>query len=487
MHRTRKIGNDVQCFFDDWIIEDMVGVKRRFQGFTKHSDNPVFKGEMPWESPAGPATACILHEEGRYKLYYEIPYETVEYDGIEKKRKRHECVCYAESEDGVHWMRPELNLYPEFGEGNNVVLQGKDQRINGMTIVTLPKASETSRYTALFKGKTAVHLAISQDGIHWEENEKPVIAYMNDTALTVLPLPGGKWRLYGRNSVYAGHWQRRIAIYESEDLHIWSEPETILMPEDNDEYYGLRPFPYGGFYVGLLMRFYSTTSSTLDCEWVFSRDGITWQHSGCTALPLGKIGSFDAYRAIYTSYLAIENEEIRTFYIGADGRHNAPLEEKHFALGMASMRREGFCWLDSSYTAYLAQRVQTAQQEDHKHVMDEGRMLTRPFLFEGDRLEINCDASGGRLDVAILNVRTQPQIRIDKDGFCLGAYEDPFEGLSIQQFDTVCSDRVTHIATWQGKSDLTAIRGEMVRLLFVMRGAKLYSFTVCKSEEEPQK
>ena len=151
------------------------------------------------------------------------------------------------------------------------------------------------------------------------------------------------------------------------------------------------------------------------------------------------------------------------------------------------MRREGFCWLDSSDTAYLAQRVQTAQQEDHKHVMDEGRMLTRPFLFEGDRLEINCDASGGRLDVAILNVRTQPQIRIDKDGFCLGAYEDPFEGISIQQFDTVCSDRVTHIATWQGKSDLTAIRGDMVRLLFVMRGAKLYSFTVCKSEEEPQK
>lgn len=125
MHRTRKIGNDVQCFFDDWIIEDMVGVKRRFQGFTKHSDNPVFKGEMPWESPAGPATACILHEEGRYKLYYEIPYETVEYDGIEK-RGSGTNVCVMQSQKMVYIGCALNSIYTRsLGKGITLSCKGK--------------------------------------------------------------------------------------------------------------------------------------------------------------------------------------------------------------------------------------------------------------------------------------------------------------------------------------------------------------------------
>lgn len=482
MERVRRIGNEPQIFFDNWLIEDMVGLKRRYQGFAKYPGNPVLKCEMPWEAPSGPATACILRENNIYRLYYEIPYETFEQADGECRKKRKECVCYAESRDGIHWKKPALNLYPQFGEGNNVVLQGRDGRINGLTIAVSSEAEGERRYTALWKGMKSVYRATSYDGIHWALQDEAVIPYMNDTAMSLIPLPEGSWRLYGRNSVYAGHWQRRIAIYESPDLVSWSKPETIMMPESNDEYYGLRPFRYGGFYVGLLMWFYSTTSSTLDCEWVFSRDGLNWQHTGCKALCLGAIGEFDAYRACYTGYLAAEGDEIRTFYIGADARHNAPLEEKRFSLGMAAMRRDGFCWLDSCDTEYLAQRVQTAAMEDHKHVYDEGRMLTRPFIFEGNRLEINCDAKGGRIDVAILDTQTEPKRFVDESGYILGAYEQPFSSLSEQECDTVSCDAVCHTVTWQGQGDLSHLCGKTVRLLFAMRGAKLYSFTVKHDE-----
>ena len=528
MRTILKIGHGPQMFFDNELIEDLVGLRRRFAGFEK-PDGPFFARETPWEEPCGPVIASLLRDEEGYRLWYEIPYETAggpmdpcfvhrepgrktmlstgetAEDGL--RHHRYEKVLYAHSRDGVHWERPELNILPEFGEGSNVVLIGPHGRTNGMALVVDENAAPDRRYAALYQGKMAVYLAFSPDGLHWTHHPGPVIPYYNDTALTVLQKPEGGYRLYGRNCVYAGNWQRRIAVYESDDLIHWSEPSTILLPEDtNDEYYGLRPYRYGDFYVGLLMWLYSTSSSTLDCEWVFSRDGLHWQHSGCKALPLGGMGAFDAFRAVYTNYLEPVGEELHACYVGCDARHNAKLEEKNFALGMARMRRDGFCWLDATDADFIGQRVQTAMTEDRVRVRDEGHLLTRPFWFDGTALEINADASHGYVQVGILDMETKARRYVTIDPaegsthvrdfpwtdvsghvasdadvgyvFVEGAHEAPFEGVGIADCDALCTDEVFHRVSWRGVSDLSHLKGKAVRLQIHLRGAKLYSFRV---------
>lgn len=514
MERTLRIGTGPQVFFDNYIIEDWSGLQRKFQGF-QMAEKPFFTREKPWEEPCGPVDGVLLHgEDGIYRLWYEVPFETAGTPGDErilhsdsgeqlfadkKNRHRYEYVCYAESEDGIHWIRPALDIYPEFGAGNNVVLKGPECRTNGLTIIYNPEDGN-QRYTTLFQGPKSVFLSCSEDGKHWSEPEE-VIKYYNDTGIGILKKPDGGWRLYGRNSVYAGNWQRRIAVYDSPDLRHWDKPANIMIPENtNDEYYGLKPYRYGDFYIGLLMWLYSTQSSTLDCEWVFSRDGINWKRTGCKALSIGEIGRFDAYRSVYGQYLEVDGDTIKTLYAGCQARHNAPLEQKDFSLAIATMRRDGFCWLDSCDANFTEQRVLTAKYEDHADVRPEGHLLTRPFIFEGNRLEINCDATGGYIQAGILDMETEPRRFYEPDDvqkseqqcfsveylktrrFIEGAHEEPFPGFSVHDCDAFHGDSTAYRMTWNGKEDLSALRGKTVRLQIHMSGCKLYSFTIRQEE-----
>ena len=61
----------------------------------------------------------IIKDGDKYLMYYRgLP---VLAGGTED-----ECTCYAESRDGIHWVRPNLGLYEVHGtRENNVVLHGQ--------------------------------------------------------------------------------------------------------------------------------------------------------------------------------------------------------------------------------------------------------------------------------------------------------------------------------------------------------------------------
>lgn len=85
-------------------------------------------------------------------------------------------------------------------------------------------------------------------------------------------------------------------------------------------------------------------------------------------------------------------------------------------------------------------------------------MLTRPFRLLGERLEINADASGGRLAVEILDAAGQ--------------------SLKGHVSRPIRADSLRTVPQWSGAEDLSKLRGRTVRLRFTLENAKLYAFQV---------
>jgi hypothetical protein len=86
-------------------------------------------------------------------------------------------------------------------------------------------------------------------------------------------------------------------------------------------------------------------------------------------------------------------------------------------------------------------------------------VLTKPFVFLGDTLEINANALGGSLVAEAL----------DADG-------KPIDGFSAVDFMPISTDSVRHVATWKGQPDSHLLQGRPIRLRFQLKNAKLYSF-----------
>ena len=125
--------------------------------------------------------------------------------------------------------------------------------------------------------------------------------------------------------------------------------------------------------------------------------------------------------------------------------------------GLATARRDGFVSLDAS--------------------AEPGQVLTRVFWFRGKGLEVNADASDRRR-VKRLGQRWlehpggEGEIRaelLDEEG-------SPLEGYQMSRSDPFRRDSQSHLMTWEGKSDLSALREKKIQIRFSLKNAKFYSF-----------
>ena len=88
-----------------------------------------------------------------------------------------------------------------------------------------------------------------------------------------------------------------------------------------------------------------------------------------------------------------------------------------------------------------------------------GEMITRPFRFTGNRLEINysTSAAGG--------IRVEIQ---DAGGAAI-------PGFSLADCPEIIGDEIERIVRWKGSENLGALAGKTIRLRFVMKDADLYA------------
>jgi hypothetical protein len=361
----------VELLFDDRRIDRRAGV-RRVLGRPQKEPAPLLEAEAPWEASGCAALHALFYdpEARRFKLWYRATGPADE-GGF---------LCYAESEDGLRWTRPDLGRFVFDGSRRNNILRAlRDGDTMFYNLVKDPLDPDprrrykaigfdyagTSAVAGVEPGGRAVCVGYSEDGLDWPDPPRAVMGTADLTdADCLLPYrdpAGRRWVGFFRPRT---HPKRRFVGYaESTDFERWTYPQMLFAPDAYDdewtEFYGLIVATAGEWRVGSLWVFHNNpAASPMTQELVYSRDGRDYRRAapGTELVPLGPTGAFDS-RMISTVAFFEHHGEFRLYYNGTNREHGsdrgqpmapgrvAPGEARRAGLGLARLPWGHFCGL----------------------------------------------------------------------------------------------------------------------------------------------
>ena len=181
----------------------------------------------------------------------------------------------------------------------------------------------------------------------------------------------------------------------------------------------------------------------IDVQFVYSRDGINWQHADrerTAVIPRGDGGSFDRGMIIGTAKEPIvEGDEIHWYYTGGEHTHGGQMEKRVKRLGRATWQRDRFVALSAGGSGSVTTR---------SLIPPEGAV----------DLEINTDASQGRIRVELCNEN--------------GTVVDGFSGDGCVP---LTADDLHWRVRW--KTGHKVDPEKPVKIRFILEKARIYSFT----------
>ena len=440
-----------QLFLDDFWIDEQHKLTRLWYPADIYPE-PVLCAREPWEGTTV-GVETVFKSGDHWKMYYTASHAM----------HGRPVYCVAESEDGIIWERPSLGLVEFRGSTqNNIVPVAK---CKGHRNICHDPEDEEAPYKMIHLGEGAIRGAISKDGYHWTELERPLIA--NPPASDVQAI----WfhRVDGRyvitHKTIHGRSTRAVCIAESEDFRTFSDSRLIIKADLIDppdiEYHGMIGFAYADLYLGLAER-WSNVPNGMDELLTWSRDRRTW-HRPIEREPL--IGAaYDwnrgSSRAASSHPHQVGNQLWFHFTGGRMSRNGIHFCVKagpphRGVVGLATITVDRFASITAGFM--------------------EGQLVTKPMTWPGGDLLLNASTTrhvdgfpldgGGAMRVEAWDESGQPI--------------DGFAGESAAVFDRNAPTRGTvepAAVTWPGERSLGELAGRRIRLNFLMRDAHLYSF-----------
>lgn len=251
----------------------------------------------------------------------------------------------------------------------------------------------------------------------------------------------------GGGASLSGAWTaKRVQCWaQSDDGIHWRNEQIVLKADDRDPPTSNIQFMfvmnYGAYYLGFLTMHDESGAFRIQLAW--SADGLHWNRPWREPwLNIGQEGSFDCGMVLGPADPISFEREMWFPYGGFPIRHDSPRTDYDAAIGLATMRLDGF-------SAWEAKA-------------DDGELITQPFRCEGDRLFINADAHGGSIQVEVL-----------ENGI-------PIRGFEARSCRIVASDTLTKPEAgwvqWKNRKSLRGLAGKTLQLRFVLHHARLFSF-----------
>ena len=464
---TVDIGSRLELFVDEYLIDNMNGVS--LQLHRPQLSEPVLKFDADWEGP-GNHYITVFKDEDIYRMYYRCV------DGGDTPASGEGWLmntCYAESKDGINWIRPKLGLYEyEGSKENNIILTGEEGDW-GSPVSNFyafrdanPDALASERYKGVGGINRGLYALVSADGVHWKPKaQKPMIL----RSITHNPMINGfdshniifwdpllkKYVAYIRDMYLAPGRSERIRSVRrstSTDFLNWSYPEWIDMGDaPPDQLYTFSAIPYfraPHLYLAFPKRFMPFRHSELpkvydrlrgkglsDSVFMVSRDGLHWKRYLEAFVRPGPdpLNWTDRNNYVARGLVAAGPTEIAVYVL----RHFR-LPSLHLRRGV--LRTDGFVSVNAPYQG--------------------GEVLTKPLRFEGSRLIVNYSTSAaGGLRVEIL----------DSEGA-------PLSGHSLANSVELYGDKIDQVVSWDKGPEVGKLAGQSIRLRFLIKDADLYSF-----------
>lgn len=478
-----RIGDRRQLFIDDRLI-DIAGTRK----VTRTMNPPaairrVLAPDRPWEALGFIFYCSVVEDAGTAKLFYgSYSYDT--------ERRRH--FNLALSEDGLHWRRADVGLR-EFG-GN------KDNNILPIAAVEAsvfldPRSVPEKRYRLLYTRDwpnpmtAGVFTASSPDGVRWAIAPDRLLPFLPDSQPSVC------WdEALRKYAVYLRAWNpgRSVARVAVDDLerpwpydhsiaprHHWGKDKiptlsrelpTVMARDERDPEnlqlytsavvrYPFADDAYLAFPAAYLLfdgpdwagRELNKNDGIFEVQMASGRDGVTWDRWRPPYISSGFHDGTDLRLVSMGHGMIRRGRFLYQYFVGWPYTHGRPThwekdagDRAHWlgrdrgGIYCAMQRVDGFISMDAPYEG--------------------GSLLTRPLIFDGDRLSLNIHTAGsGIARVALL----------DEDG-------GPLDGFSEADCEAINADDLDYEVRWKSGPDVGALAGKPVRVRITMRNTKLY-------------
>jgi hypothetical protein len=463
---------------DDQLIDRIEGLKRTLHSPTDVADNPVLLPDRPWEHRRIPyGSVRYFPAERKFKCWYLAMNIYDSRPGFRGYRKQHRVpiheaafICYAESDDGLHWRKPELGLHEFRGsKKNNIVLTCPGTHFDSTSVMIVPDDHDWPYRMITFIGRWPYredlvkkqwgdpppfgiarhgHYAFgSKDGIHWQElnDNRPVLRASDRSMFWWDPVK----RIYVGAAKTSHEGKRAQAYAWSRDMIHWKKTSDWIHRADEQDHPGDEAeasygFRYGSQWLGFaeMRRVRKGQSGIVDhgvkinWELLTSSDGRHWNRP--IRRPFFDDAGPETWRyqvlKVFANPPIEQDGSLLIYYGGKTG--TVPVEEGYEpfqALCLAELRKDGFVSLDAG--------------------KQPGMVLTRAITITGRKLRVNVRAPDGELRVEIL----------DESGKVAATSE------------SVTGDLLDARVKW-GRGNLADLQGQSVQLRFTLRNGEFYSW-----------
>ncbi len=456
------LGKNRFLFLDEFLLDKVDGATLTVN--PPRQTELVMIADKPWERGGITSYGTVLYDPQReeYRLYYvPIAWEVPPGFGF----------ALAISHDGVHWEKPNLGVVEWKGtKENNLVIWAQRE---GTAFID-PNGPAGPRYAMISSHpELRTRLFTSPDGILWSIEDKLISPLHSDSQISTFWDPDE--RLYFHYPRIGKDGMRAVGMVTTRTLdETWPETIEVVMAADErdppgldlytnacqkyglarDAYLGF-PTPYyhynepGRTYLNepTLAKGGKTNDGTIETQLATSRDGLRWTRYRTPYIALDNYEGLEIKIAMVIPGIVFKQDRLYQYFCGYTFTHGdtqVRYGEGGRDLGgvfRVEQRTDGFISLDFSYEG--------------------GEAATQPFTFRGNRLVLNLNTSAsGEARAAILDE--------------LGN-EVPGHGLADARI--INGNYLAKTAEWKdGKTDVSALAGQPIRLRFVCRGTKLYSF-----------
>ncbi len=450
-----QTGTRLELFVDDYLIESLENAELRLQ--TPIDEGPVIYFDKPWEGFFS-AYTTIIKEGDKYRMYYRgLP-------TTKGEASNEEVTCYAESADGIHWIKPDLKIYQVMGTlNNNVILKDSPPASHNFSpfLDTRGENPVNGKFKALGGLSKGLVAFSSHDGIHWKKMvDDPVFKgeEFDSQNISFWSESEGCYVCYFRTWVKAGEkFIRSVGRSTSPDFFNWSPPVTMDFGNTPaEELYTNQTSPYfraPHIYIATAARFFPGKQviseeqakrlgvnpgyfrDCSDAVLITSRGGNIFQRTFMEGFLRPGIGLGNwVSRTNYPALNIVQTGETEmSFYVNQD--YAQPTSH----LRRYSLRIDGFSSLHADYAP--------------------GEMTTKVLTFTGSHLVINFSTSAAGYIIVEL---------LDNQGNII-------QGHSADDCIPLTGNEISRVVDWKQGSDLSALQNTAVKLRFKLKDADLFS------------
>lgn len=436
------IGRRLELFVDSFLIETMSGDVSQYV----HQPEPkevVLVTDEPWEGNTS-AYYTIFRDGDLYRMYYRGSHVDTE----TRKPTHPEVTCYAESEDGIHWTKPDLGLFEFDGsKENNIVWDGIGTHCFVAFKDGNPDCPPEAQYKGISRGrprgKRGLYVFQSPDGIHWElMHPDPVITKgaFDSQNLAFWDPYTKQYREYHR---IFEDGVRAIMTGTSDDFIHWTDPVLLKYREAPNEHLytnAVLPYPRAPhILIGFPTRYLPKEGQRVEPTFMASRDGITFRRWLKPVIPESAPKDRSGNRSNYMAWGLLELPDRPDHYsvYGTEAYYTGPDSR----VRRFEYRKDGFVSVRGGAKG--------------------GELVTRPIIVndQAERLVVNFKThQGGSIKVGLETADGQP-----------------LEGFEIEDGYALRGDSLQQNVGWEPTPDISGLKGKTIRIRFQLKNADLYA------------